>query len=173
MARRRRAFLPARPWLALRGLLAVAVATVIGAGLVARASGNLEPTANVYVGVPVSAGLITTQSPVRYHGVNVGHIAEIESGTETSRVRLAVNRDDLALIPASVVARIVPRTFFGDIYLQLIDAHSNDDSIPLAAGAVIGIDSAPARWPSTTSSPRSSGSSRNSNRSASRLPSLR
>lgn len=139
--RRRRSFLPTTPWLAVRGLVAVAVAGVVAAALVGRATGSLDPTGDVYVGVPVSAGLITSGSPVRYHGVNVGRIAAVESGTQTSRVRLAIDSDSLPLIPASVVARIVPRTFFGDIYLQLADRNPDQrGNTPLTAGSSISID---------------------------------
>ena len=138
---RRRPLPPGRPVLALRGLAAVGVAGVVAAGLVGRASGNLDPVADVFVGIPSSAGLITTSAPVRYRGVNVGRIAEIESGTQTSVVRLAIDRQDLTLIPESVVARVVPRTFFGDVYLQLNDGPTGRDTVrPLAPGARISID---------------------------------
>ncbi|MGV0836553.1 MCE family protein [Mycolicibacterium thermoresistibile] len=135
-----RPLLPATPWLALRGLLAVGVAAAIATALIARATGNLEQTTDVFVAVPASAGLITGAAPVRYHGVNVGRIAAIESGTETSQVRLAIDDDALGLIPSSVVARIVPRTFFGDIYLQLVDAQESGSVTPLRRGAQIDID---------------------------------
>ena len=137
--RRRRGELPSAPWLAVRGVIAVAVLVAVAATLIGRASGNLAGSADVYVGVPVAAGLITTQSPVRYHGVNIGRIAAIESGTETSRVRLAMNPDVIGQVPDTVVARIVPRTFFGDIYLQLVDGPV-PSSGGLAAGDELEID---------------------------------
>lgn len=118
---RRRGDTPSAPWLAVRGLAAIVVVIGIATALVAKATGGFEGSSDVYVGVPVSAGLITTQSPVRYHGVNVGRIADIESGAETSTVRLAVDSDLISQIPSTVVVRVVPRTFFGDIYLQLVD----------------------------------------------------
>lgn len=134
---------PGRARLALRGLAAVVLATAVAAILVGRASGHLERTAEVFVGVPVSAGLITGGSPVRYHGVNVGHIADIESGTHTSRVRLAIAPERLGLIPSSAVARIVPRTFFGDIYLQLVDPQGARSATGLKPGDTVAIDDSP------------------------------
>ncbi|OBG82765.1 hypothetical protein A5699_05370 [Mycobacterium sp. E802] len=134
---------PSRARLALRGLGAVGVALAVAAVLVARASGNLERSADVYVGVPVSAGLITGGSPVRYHGVNVGRIADIESGTHTSRVRLAIEPGSLGIIPSSAVARIVPRTFFGDIYLQLVDPQGTRSATGLRPGDTVAIDQSP------------------------------
>lgn len=135
-----RPLLPKKPWLALRGVLAIGVAAAVAVVLVARATGDLDQTADVYVAVPASAGLITGQAPVRYHGVNIGRIAEIESGTDTSRVRLALDAESLQLVPDSVVARIVPRTFFGDIYLQLVDPDGTRSGTPLARGATVSID---------------------------------
>jgi phospholipid/cholesterol/gamma-HCH transport system substrate-binding protein len=141
--RRRRSSEPSRARLALRGLAAATVAVAVASVLVARASGHLERSADVFVGVPVSAGLITGGSPVRYHGVNVGRIADIESGTRTSRVRLAIEPDYLDVIPSSAVARIVPRTFFGDIYLQLVDPNGNRSATGLKAGDTVAIDDSP------------------------------
>lgn len=134
---------PRTPWLAVRGVAAIAVAIAVAAVLVARASGDLDRTVDIFVGVPVSAGLITSQAPVRYHGVNVGRIADIESGTKTSRVRLAIEPETLSMIPSSALARIVPRTFFGDIYLQLVDAPGDRSGAALAAGDTISIDGSP------------------------------
>lgn len=134
---------PSRARLALRGLAAATAAIVVASVLVARASGHLERSADVFVGVPVSAGLITGGSPVRYHGVNIGRIADIESGTRISRVRLAIEPDTLRLIPSSAVARIVPRTFFGDIYLQLVDPQGNRSATGLKAGDTVAIDDSP------------------------------
>jgi len=121
---------------------AVVVTAGVAATLLARASGHLERTTDVYVGVPVAAGLISTQAPVRYHGVNVGQIAEIQSGANVSRVRLAMNSDAVSHVPQSVVARVVPRTFFGDIYLRLVDGPGASIH-GLAAGDTIAIDSSP------------------------------
>ena len=135
--------MPRRGWLALRGAGAVVVAAAIAVALIARATGHLDRTNDVYVGIPVSAGLITSQSPVRYHGVNVGRISTIESGSAVSRVRLAINSDVLQHIPSSVVARVVPRTFFGDIYLRLIDPPGSRSARPLTGGSTISVDRSP------------------------------
>ncbi|ORA38044.1 MCE family protein [Mycobacterium aquaticum] len=141
--RRRRNRPTSRPRLAVRGVAAILTGIAVAAALVARATGNLDRTDDVFVGVPVSAGLITSQSPVRYHGVNVGRIAAIESGTATSRVRLAIEPAALQMIPSSVLARIVPRTFFGDIYLQLVDGPGDRSLSGLRRGETISIDHSP------------------------------
>ncbi|MBM4725019.1 MCE family protein, partial [Rhodococcus hoagii] len=113
-SRRRTAFV-------LRGAVAVLVAVVAGTAMVLRGTGQLHRDPEVLVAIPASAGLVNGEAPVRYSGVDVGRIAGIDSGTESSVVRLRIDSDSIDLIPAAVLARVVPRTFFGDIYIQLVD----------------------------------------------------
>ncbi|RDI28157.1 virulence factor Mce-like protein [Rhodococcus sp. AG1013] len=113
-SRRRTAFL-------VRGAIAVLVAVVAGTAMVLRGTGQLHRDPEVVVAIPASAGLVSGEAPVRYSGVNVGRISGIEPGTESSVVRLQLDADAIGLIPATVTARVVPRTFFGDIYIQLVD----------------------------------------------------
>ncbi|MDH6282442.1 MCE family protein [Prescottella agglutinans] len=112
---------------AMRGAIAVLVAVVAGAAMVMRGTGQLQRDPEVVVGIPAAAGLVNGEAPVRYHGVNVGRISGIDSGIESSRVRLQIDSDAINAIPASVVVRVVPRTFFGDIYIQLVDAGPDPD----------------------------------------------
>ncbi|CAM2988636.1 MCE family protein [Prescottella defluvii] len=113
-SRRRTTFL-------VRGAVAVLVAVVAGAAMVLRGTGQLHRDPEVVVAIPASAGLVNGEAPVRYRGVNVGRISGIESGTESSVVRLQIDAAAIGAIPVTVAARVVPRTFFGDIYIQLVD----------------------------------------------------
>ncbi len=130
---------------ALRGVVAIAVGLVVAVALVLRGSGSLERNPEVTVAIPASAGLITGEAPVRYSGVNVGHISGIDSGVESSVVTLQIDGDSIDLIPSTVLARVVPRTFFGDIYIQLVDDDSTADAAapPLAEGDTITVDEGP------------------------------
>ncbi|MFZ2512231.1 MAG: MCE family protein, partial [Gordonia sp. (in: high G+C Gram-positive bacteria)] len=74
----------------------------------------------VYTVIPVSAGLIQTGAPVRFHGVKVGEITSIDAGAEASRVGLTIDSGAMDDIPSTSIVRVVPRTFFGDINLQLL-----------------------------------------------------
>ncbi|XGU21796.1 MlaD family protein [Rhodococcus sp. 3Y1] len=105
--------------------------------------GNLEQSTDIFVAVPATAGLISGEAPVRYHGVNVGRIGEIESGTAESVVQLQIQTDDASKIPADVVARVVPRTFFGDIYMQLVDSPNEQGQTTLTDGDEIHMDDGP------------------------------
>ena len=128
---------------ALRGAIAIVVAVAAAVTMVLRGSGNLEQSTDIFVAVPATAGLISGEAPVRYHGVNVGRIGEIESGTAESVVQLQIQTDDASKIPADVVARVVPRTFFGDIYMQLVDSPNEQGQTTLSDGDEIHMDDGP------------------------------
>lgn len=127
----------------LRGAIAVLIAVVAGAAMVLRGTGQLHRDPEVVVAIPASAGLINGEAPVRYSGVNVGRISGIDSGTESSMVRLQIDADAIDLIPATVTARVVPRTFFGDIYIQLVDDPGRPSEQSLADGAELRADTGP------------------------------
>lgn len=129
--------------LALRGLLATVVIVVVSGLLVLKGSGGLRGNPEVLVSIPASAGLISGEAPVRYAGVNVGRIGGIESGAQASVVRLEINTGDIADIPANVRARVVPRTFFGDIYIQLVDPAGAPSPVGLRGGDQIMVDTGP------------------------------
>lgn len=132
-----------RAALALRGVLAAVAVTVIAVTMVMRGSGSLHRDPEVVVAIPAAAGLISGEAPVRYSGVNVGRIAGIDSGATSSTVSLQIDSESISLIPATVLARVVPRTFFGDIYIQLVDDPAATGSSSLSDGAEIRVDTGP------------------------------
>ncbi|NLU81702.1 MCE family protein [Rhodococcus sp. HNM0569] len=129
--------------MAMRGVVAVAVVVVVGVLMVLRGTGGLRQDPEVTVAVPSSVGLINGEAPVRYQGVNIGRIAAIESGPDESIAKLQIDADSIGLVPAGVVARVVPRTFFGDIYIQLMDGSEAPSADHLADGEQIPIDTGP------------------------------
>jgi phospholipid/cholesterol/gamma-HCH transport system substrate-binding protein len=74
-----------------------------------------------------SVSLRTTQaglglnklSDVKFQGQRVGEVRSIESDGTSSTVRLAIDRDLVGTIPADVDAMIVPKTLFGEKYVDL------------------------------------------------------
>ncbi len=115
----------------LFGAVSVCVALGVAVGMVLRGTGTFEDTNDVFVEVPAAVGLVNGGAPVRYHGVEIGWIASVEAGSAESQVRLAIESDAAELVPSSVLARVVPRTFFGDIYVELVDPAAGVD--PAAA----------------------------------------
>lgn len=104
----------------LRALIAAALILAFSLWMIARSTGVLSNDPKVYAEIPVSAGVITGGAPVRYHGIKVGEITSIEAGTESSRVGLTIDQSAIGDIPDTVMVRVLPRTFFGDIYLQFV-----------------------------------------------------
>lgn len=109
-----------RATLAVRGAVAVLVAAVVYAFCFAWGSQAFVSNPQVSVVVPASAGALNVDSSVQYHGVNVGKVAAIDAGTQSSTVRLGLTADGLGRIPADVQVRLVPRTIFGDFYVDLV-----------------------------------------------------
>lgn len=130
---------------AIRGVAAIVIIVGAATAMVLRGSGNLERSTDVVVAVPASAGLINGEAPVRYHGVNIGRVGDIESDTTESVVHLQIKAGEAPKVPADVIARVVPRTFFGDIYLQLVDnpQASPTGTATLADGGEVNMDTGP------------------------------
>lgn len=127
----------------LRAVIATALIVAFAIWMVARSTGVLETNPAIHAEVPVEAGLITTGAPVRYHGVKVGEIASIDAGTASSVVSLTIDDNYLSSIPDTVLMRVLPRTFFGDIYVALIDTPGASRSRSLSDGDEIRIDDGP------------------------------
>lgn len=127
----------------IRGIAAFGVAILVAAAMVLRGTGSFDRTDDVYVEVPAAVGIVNAGAPVRYLGVEVGEISSIEAGTTESRVRLAIDAKTSPTIPADVLARVVPRTFFGDIYVELVNDGDATPGGDRAATALADIDTIP------------------------------
>lgn len=128
----------------IRALIAALVLVVFSVWMVGRSTGITSSDAEVYTEVPVAAGVITTGAPVRYHGIKVGEIGSIEPGTESSRVGLAIDKQMIGKIPSTVMVRVLPRTFFGDIYIQMVRRPgSPDGGSSLSDGDEVSVDDGP------------------------------
>lgn len=104
---------------ALRGL-AFAMALVVGTGvLIAAANDALRPAPEVTAALPASAGPVRANSAVQYHGVTVGRLTAVDGGIKGSELRLRMEDDLAHQVPANVRVRVLPRTLFGDQYIDL------------------------------------------------------
>lgn len=111
---------PTRASLALRGLVAAVVLIAGLVGVVAYGNGVFAGDPHVTADVPAEAGLISGHVTVQYDGVPVGEVASIDAGTTRSLVDLRIDADAIDRIPAGVLVRVMPRTLFGDVFLQLV-----------------------------------------------------
>ena len=75
-------------------------------------------------------------SQVKARGVVVGDVRAVHAGQDGATVELAMKPEALERIPRDVTALLIPKTLFGERYVQLsIPDGSNED--PLRAGDVI------------------------------------
>jgi phospholipid/cholesterol/gamma-HCH transport system substrate-binding protein len=81
---------------------------------------------------------------VKLHGVIVGEVRQISSDGQQARLRLALDPATAGHVPASVQARLLPRTLFGEKYVELVIPASETLLPPIADGAVIAQDSSAA-----------------------------
>lgn len=138
--RRNRTGGPGRGALAAIGAIASVVLIIIGGLLVASGAGVLSRDPQVNATVPAEAGLIQGAAGVQYQGVHVGSVIGIDAGVASSRLTMQLGEDGIAEIPASVVARIVPRTLFGDVFIELVPPENPEIGPRLSDGAEVVFD---------------------------------
>ncbi|MCP2251632.1 virulence factor Mce family protein [Prauserella aidingensis] len=126
-----------RTALALRGV-AAATALVVGAGvLIAAGNDALRPAPEVTALLPASAGPVRENSAVQYHGVTVGRLTTVDGGIDGSELRLRMDEEFLGQVPANVRVRVLPRTLFGDQYVDLAVPRGAEPRGSLDAGATL------------------------------------
>lgn len=62
---------------------------------------------------------LNPQSDVKFQGLRVGEVKQITSDGRTATIELALDKDKLDLIPANIDAAIVPKTLFGEKFVDL------------------------------------------------------
>ena len=87
--------------------------------------------------VGLSAGTAGLQLPekadVKVRGVIVGQVTKVESEGDGATLELGIKPDQIEAIPANVTAAIVPKTLFGEKYIEL-NVPSDPSSQSLEAG---------------------------------------
>lgn len=112
--------------LAVRGVVASAVAVVLAGFLIARGAGALDTGATVTAVLPSEAGRVPVHAPVHHLGVKVGDVrsslGEVSGDDDEpgTRIEMLIAPEHAERIPSDVVVRAVPRTLFGDVRLDLV-----------------------------------------------------
>lgn len=140
MRRKNRTEGPSKGVLAVIGAVASVVLLVVGGLLVASGAGSLSRDPQVTATVPAEAGLIHGAASVQYQGVHVGSVVGIDAGVASSRLTMQLGQDRIAEIPASVMVRIVPRTLFGDVFIELVPPGSPAIGPRLSGGDEVTVD---------------------------------
>ncbi|MFL6022882.1 MAG: MCE family protein [Marmoricola sp.] len=79
---------------------------------------------------------LNPHSDVKFQGLRVGEVRKITSDGRTATIQLALDKDKLDLIPANIDAAIVPKTLFGEKFVDL-RLPKSPDTARLVAGGVI------------------------------------
>jgi phospholipid/cholesterol/gamma-HCH transport system substrate-binding protein len=74
---------------------------------------------------------------VKLRGVVVGEVRDVRTNGSGAEISLAVRPDEIGRIPRDVTARLLPKTLFGERYVDLV---AGKPGPPLADGDVIGQD---------------------------------
>ncbi|NJP33577.1 MCE family protein [Micromonospora thermarum] len=83
------------------------------------------------------AGLqLSDGADVKVRGVLVGDVRSVRSDGRGATVRLALDPASIAQIPADVTARLLPKTLFGERYVELVPPEASTAG-PIRDGAVI------------------------------------
>lgn len=122
--------------LLLSGIAFALVATVLVAAGIARSQGAFADTVRVTAMMAEVGDGLPVKSDVKYRGVLVGIVTEIETGgaDTQNRVELELWPHQVKGIPSTVTARVVPSNVFAVPSVQLVD---NGPAPALRAGAEI------------------------------------
>lgn len=127
--------------LIIRGVAFTVVAVVVAVLLVGRGAGLFDSGATVSSVLPAQAGRVPVHAPVYHLGLKVGDVRasegvavggtaagvgaggggrdddDVEPGT---RIDMLIGEDFADRIPSDVLVRVVPRTLFGDVRVDLV-----------------------------------------------------
>ena len=82
---------------------------------------------------------LNDNADVKLRGIVVGRVSDQRTDGDGATLTLALEPEDVELVPADVQARILPKTLFGEKFVDLVVPDSSTGE-PIAAGAVIGED---------------------------------
>ncbi|MHA3020682.1 MCE family protein [Mycobacterium sp. BMJ-28] len=105
----------------LTGSLALAVAAVVITCAVVLFRGGAVATVPVTVISPRAGLVLNPEAKVKLHGAQVGKVVAIDALPDgQAAIRLAMNPDELSLIPANTRAQIASSTVFGAKYIDMV-----------------------------------------------------
>lgn len=121
----------------LAGVTTILVIAAIVAGAVVLFRGGITKTVPVTV-LSSRAGLVMgPDAKVKLHGAQVGKVVSIESLADgQAAIHLALDPDELQIIPANALVDIASTTVFGSKYVQLV-MPDHPSAEPMHAGQVL------------------------------------
>ncbi|AFM16399.1 virulence factor Mce family protein [Mycolicibacterium chubuense NBB4] len=105
----------------LTGVIALMFIAAVITGAVVLFRGGATRTASVTVISPRAGLVMNPEAKVKLHGAQVGKVVSIDPLPDgQAAIRLAMNPDDLALIPANTGVQIASSTVFGAKFIDLV-----------------------------------------------------
>jgi phospholipid/cholesterol/gamma-HCH transport system substrate-binding protein len=106
--------------------------------------GVVSDDVRVTVHLPTVGDTLGINSDVKYDGLRVGRVVEVDPAGPSAEVLVAP--EHAALIPATVAARVLPGTLFGNEYVDLVSSQSaaTPTAAHLAEGTVVPADTSTA-----------------------------
>jgi virulence factor Mce-like protein len=135
---------PARGWLSRMGNHAYGLAfLLVVSSLIGLSVASFKKVFTDVVMVSLETDRVGSQlqeaSDVKLRGLIVGEVRSIESTGDGARLGLALDPALVGQIPAGVSARLLPKTLFGERYVDLVTPQG-EPGRPIRAGYVIGQD---------------------------------
>lgn len=132
----------------LQGAALVAVIVGLVAATIASYRGAFDDGVPVTLAVDRAGSQLNPRSDVKVRGLVVGHVDSVTTtgADDGARIRLLLEPDHVAQIPADVSARILPKTLFGEKFVELVyppGTTPESVTVPIAAGDVIRQDTSP------------------------------
>lgn len=95
------------------------------------------PTTPVSLRTGVIGNQLSLGADVKLRGIIVGDVRQITTNGKTATMKLALDPSKTKEIPANVVARILPKTLFGQKFVDLVLPEKAQQSRPIRKGDVI------------------------------------
>ncbi|GAA4104686.1 MCE family protein [Nocardioides kongjuensis] len=106
--------------LAALGVVGLLLLGALTGALGLQTLGIVSDDVRVTVQLPTVGDTLGINSDVKYDGLRVGRVVEVDPAGPSAEVLVAP--EHAALIPAGVVARVLPGTLFGNEYVDLVSA---------------------------------------------------
>lgn len=117
----------------------VVVALLVGLSI-ASFQKRFTPIVSVTLLTDRIGSQLQTSSDVKLRGLIVGEVRSIRTTGGGASLELALKPEMAELIPADVTARLLPKTLFGERYVDLVSADAGGPGRTIAEGDVIGQD---------------------------------
>jgi virulence factor Mce-like protein len=123
---------------AVLGLLFVVLIVGSSAAGIAFGFGVFSHTSKVTARLPAAGPALGPGSEVEYRGVLVGSLGKLQREPTQAVLTMDIDPGQLAHIPSNVTVRLVPRSVFGDLYIDLVPPATSSGH--LHAGDVLSAD---------------------------------